>query len=327
MNEATTARDMADGYVAAIGLAVRHSLVRTDNTIQTTTTYAILDSLGGPLSGEVVVYDFSAFTSCASGAQIGTVVPLSITQHQGLFTKLACDFTSTEVVAEFQSTGENFDLWSYDQCRIKKINGSPSSRFKKAPECRLFQDNTDSKSRFDKKVEKARKAAAENFGVKPFNYFGNEKSDLDLIQYRTTKDITADAFAFRGEVMTARLRADGRTDVTYAVLDDFGQFLPETLTLIEQTSYIGFGNREIIIASRDHPHTLVLGRHQDRSLSLAIADSILNDKDWPIDLDDDCYRDCAPGQFDRNAVRKRLMMTSRADVLEIAMRRLESMAE
>lgn len=329
MYQSTTAKDMSEGYVAAIGLAVRQTLVRTpEYGIRTATTYTILDPLGGPLSGEIMVYDFDAFSSCSDAAQIGTVVPLSITQEDGLYTSPACNPVSAEIVAEFQSTGVDFPLWGYDDCLIKSSDGSSSREISKVTECRLFQRDSDTKSAFARKIEQSVEIAKRDFGVDAITRLDDSVSKFDLSNFLTTIDITADAFAFYGREIRVELRADGLTNVTYWVVNDFGQFLPNTLTLTEPLGYIGFHGDNVIIASRDRPHEHYLSRYEDRSLALAIADGVINGKVWPIELDDDCYNDCMPDQFDGLAIENQLYaMTKNESSLELAMQHLESLVE
>jgi hypothetical protein len=321
----TTAREMSKGYVAAIGISVKETLVRTSAGIRTETTYEILDELHGPLLGRVTVYDFEAFSSCSDSVPVGSVTPLVLSKQHGIYTMNACSQVEHEVVADVQRDGRDYVIFGYDLCRVQDRSQNYGSNVRDIPECRLYQHDDSVKSWVAERIEQAVIDAASKYNVSRTNYYGPTNPGIDIDLYQTVADLHQDALVFHGKAVAAELQSDGSTLSTYIVLNDFNQFLPATFKVTDTSAPFSFRDGPLIALSRSEPHTRILYHNDYWSLPTALADWIVNRKDWPINIEN-CYRDCREGDFNRFSVRSRLLPDSEFETaLETVMRRFESL--
>jgi hypothetical protein len=281
----TTAREMSKGYVAAIGISVKETLVRTSAGIRTETTYEILDELHGPLLGRVTVYDFEAFSSCSDSVPVGSVTPLVLSKQHGVYTMNACSQVEHEVVADVQRDGRDYVIFGYDLCRVQDRSQNYGSNVRDIPECRLYQHDDSVKSWVAERIEQAVIDAASKYNVSRTNYYGPTNPGIDIDLYQTVAD----------------------------------------LQVTDTSAPFSFRDGPLIALSRSEPHTRILYHNDYWSLPTALADWIVNRKDWPINIEN-CYRDCREGDFNRFSVRSRLLPDSEFETaLETVMRRFESL--
>ncbi|MGB3455575.1 MAG: hypothetical protein WBG08_12595 [Litorimonas sp.] len=317
VQEATTAREMSEGRTAIIGVGISQRLERrADSFFYVSTTYHVIDPLGSSLTGAIKVHDFDSDTSCQDHAELGTAMILVLERHEGVYTIPPCSPVIEEAVFGFQTTGRDYPIARLKDCVYYSQKWRNRVDLTDLSVCRHHSDSANAER--DALLERLDQARAH-----PYVSVPPDKKDETETRLRAS-DLSSDLFMFRGQPVFAELRDDGFTDVTYAVLEDFDQFLPELMTVrtFDRDGIIRW--KPFFAATRSEPSETRLYGREARDLLIAFADWTANGRDWPADVSS-CYSECEDDAFKAYDLSQRIG-PSRNHALDkrIAFERLEA---
>jgi hypothetical protein len=305
-----TASIEAKDKTAFIALTVGQSIEQFGENRITVSDMRVVDPLGGPLSGTVSVRDFWASTSCVSAPDVGETLLMAIDSHAEFPTFEACDPTPADLIGEFQATGRDRTQWPAQLCggRETDLSGPDADP---APECDHFRKDGELSAWISERFEHARKTVWDELG---YAAPAPEESDPANFERFASVDQLADSYyVFAGFATSARLQPDGSSEVRYTVLDDFGQFFPDTLVLRKDRARLTVRRPHLFLVERA---TRRVVPNMDRDLEptfplvTAFADWTRNRTRHALPLDA-CLYDCTEAQFDVQKTRDALLASAK----------------